>query len=355
MPITLESLNRQFPQSNGIVRCNNRNVWIQQALMKSEGYSAFQGYCSGGGAGGLCVLHVYRSASRDIWAHNSEWFRQTYPPNDSVYSFLDASSVPGFCYIVLRQPSATLRSVLSNSDLRPLPRRQACEIVYQVVKGIEALLSGAALLGDITPEDIEMEDLTLVNEEFWDPMARRMSTRQVLKSTQLRVLYKGTCRLEGWCDPATLAYRAPEVAFGVDWAATSVMFAMGCVAFEVMTQRPLLLAPTDTAFPLAQMVYQYHHILGALPNALKPHFRNISGVRSVDEQNEAPVFEEGVITAASEAFVRRSSIRMDILDDLAYDLIVDLAQLNFSSRPNVLQAQSSLFFEGLFSYSTMRG
>ncbi|KAF9527050.1 hypothetical protein CPB83DRAFT_936942 [Crepidotus variabilis] len=353
MPVTLESRYQRlcrFPRQGEIVHCNSRQdqdllkrlpVWLQNTLTKSEDYSAFRGYSSQGGSGDLCILHVYRSEAREVWADHLEWFRRIFPPNPMMYSFMGASTDTWFCYIVFRQPSTTLRTVLDNPELGPLSRRHACEIVYQMVEGVQALILEGARFGDITPDEIEMINPDVVEETYWDPLARGMAVRKVLKSTELRVVHTGTCRMNGEFDQLTLSYRAPELAFGICWPSRSVVFAMGCITYEVLTHRLLLSQPFHTSYPLAQMVYQYHHLLAPIPDSLSPHFVNGPGVLSLGGLDDDPEFDDGVITADLETFVRRRSIRtffqMDILDDYVYELIAGMTDIAFRSRPNVAE------------------
>ncbi|KAF9521565.1 hypothetical protein CPB83DRAFT_841166 [Crepidotus variabilis] len=182
-----------------------------------------------------------------------------------------------------------------------------------------SLLYDIALLGDITPDDIEMDDLTTIEEMFWDPLARSMSTR----------------------DYASYSLEL------INWKADAVRLRL-----VIELQNWLLAFPgkVQALYVLGAMYRIRGYDAQGLIPCTNPHPLP-TGPNGAD--NEVPEFDDGVITPASETFVCQGLIRLDILDNSAHNMVIDLTHLNYACRSNVHVARSSLFLKELFSYSTM--
>ncbi|KAF6744986.1 kinase-like domain-containing protein [Ephemerocybe angulata] len=146
----------------------------------------------------------------------------------------------------------SLRQVLGNRALMPLPVNQVKAIAYQVASGVQFLHTHKLIHTNIKPENIVLVDgstseiTTFGNQTFRQrvllrsPIVRLVDYEHSEFTGVLRSYEVGTCE-----------YRAPEVTLGLPWSQPIDIFSLGCVIYELYTGSRLLHATKDILERLA--------------------------------------------------------------------------------------------------------
>ncbi|PPQ86295.1 hypothetical protein CVT26_005426 [Gymnopilus dilepis] len=143
--------------------------------------------------------------------------------------------------IISRLYATDLAALISNERLFPLPKMHSTAMIWQVLKGLHYLHSLGITHGDIKPGNILLKDSTTFNTRQLGNDGNFYS-KEVLQSPEVIICDLDNARLplQPAHQPAgTPSYRAPEMVDCLDWNEKVDIFAIACVAFELLTRRAL--------------------------------------------------------------------------------------------------------------------
>ncbi|PPQ82348.1 LOW QUALITY PROTEIN: hypothetical protein CVT26_013210, partial [Gymnopilus dilepis] len=211
-------------------------------------------------------------------------------------------------FMVFEEPRVTLRDLLNNKDIMPLPSRHIREITFQIIMSIalsptgtliqlsraKALHRHSLLHLDISPSTIEVAYPSTNTEYEYagngtfrqkvTPISYLMITR-VLKCSRVYLTFHGDAAITPDRNIGTDQYRAPEVVFvihtasryqntyqiSLGWASKcrSDNFSIGCVMWELLKGRPLFLPCEQEGNYVKAKTHAFKAVLGYFPRQMR--------------------------------------------------------------------------------------
>ena len=225
-----------------------RELGLQRGTLIAETYRIVRPL----GAGGMGVVTLAHDERLDrdvaikfvrpeLFAHQNlrELFctearamaRVTHPNVLAVHAFGEHGGAPFFVMEYVEGPTA--EQWLERSD-GPPNLEEAQRIVEQACRGVEAIHAASTVHRDLKPSNLLIDSASL---------------RVAVSDLGVARILAGAGGADSTCIVGSAAYMAPEAALGDDTkpelATRRDVYALGCIAYELLSGRPPFVAPTD--------------------------------------------------------------------------------------------------------------
>jgi len=156
--------------------------------------------------------------------------RVSHPNVLAVHTFGEHEGTPYFVMEYVDGP--TVEQWLERSNGAP-DVEEALRILDQACLGVDAIHAASTVHRDLKPSNLLID----------------ANLRVAVSDLGVARILEGTCGGEATCIVGSAAYLAPEAALGDDTkpelATRRDIYALGCIAYELLTGRPPFVAPTD--------------------------------------------------------------------------------------------------------------
>ncbi|MBB5869668.1 serine/threonine protein kinase [Allocatelliglobosispora scoriae] len=180
----------------------------------------FSGYDSSGNPIAVKVVHLSsRTGDRRLAQRELEISRQLKKqPNDHLVHLLDAADTDDALLLVMPKAESSLAERIGAG---PIPDDEVRDILVQLARGMVSLSKVGVIHRDIKPRNVLLIAGQWCLSDFG-------ISRNTLQSTATYT----------WHGTGTLEYRAPELWRGDSETVATDLYALGCVAFEMITGSP---------------------------------------------------------------------------------------------------------------------
>jgi serine/threonine protein kinase len=228
----------------------------------------------------------------------------------NIVSLLDIIIETNKIYLILEYLQTDLKIFLDSLNNKYLDLKTVKKFMYQLLAGVQEMHSKRILHRDLKPQNILIDkDYSLKIADFG--LARTFSI-------PIRPYTNNV---------VTLWYRAPEVLLGGPEYSTPIdIWALGCIFFEVVTKKALIMGETET-----EQINRMFRILGT---PTEKDWPGISAFKKYDEQTVPNLKKESLKELFSELY----------LDDLGIDLLERMLIYNPIERITAKSAMDHPFF-----------
>ncbi|KAH6909026.1 kinase-like domain-containing protein [Coprinopsis sp. MPI-PUGE-AT-0042] len=179
---------------------------------------------------------------------------------DIILHLIDTFQIDRHSFFVFPEEGNTLRTVVDDPSVAPFSERQIKEIIRQIVEGLDYVHSALLSHGDLSPYTVIFPNPSTTEEIYYDEHDRFQS-RNTLRSTQLKISWKGSTR-------------DPKVLLGNEATLESDYFSLGCLMAELMLGRPLFLHSERKSYDYPQDTFlMMEHTIEAFPEQIPYSYR----------------------------------------------------------------------------------
>ncbi|KAH6918560.1 kinase-like domain-containing protein [Coprinopsis sp. MPI-PUGE-AT-0042] len=201
-----------------------------------------------------------------------ENFRSLLDVSRAIIRLADHFGLDDHYFLVFPLEGKSLEDVVSDTNIAQLSSRQIKEIIRQIVDALDHIHETSLVHSDLHPGTVIFTNPATTDEVYYDASQGHFATRSVLRSTELRLHWKGKCH-----DPNLMfgsdGYRAPEVILGAIPTIKADYFSLGCIMAELITAGPLFpRCESKSEDYIRDSLLMMEHMIGDFPEDMSERY-----------------------------------------------------------------------------------